>query len=139
MSKATLEAIAKAHAQLSDLYEELASNADEDEPTPPAKGKGKAAPADDPDGDLPPPKSAGTKGKAAAPAKGKKAAPAEEYTVEDVINAATELIKATNRDTAVKIIKKHGGEKVADLDEDVYADVIAAFKAAMPSDSVDDI
>jgi hypothetical protein len=134
MSKATLELISKLYAKLSDAYETLASEADDEAPA--AKGKAKAEVDDD---DLPAPKKAGTAGKAKAPA-GKKAPakveePAdEEVTEADLVAAATALIKATDRATAVKIIKKHGGEKIADLDEDVYPKVLAAFQKAMPAD-----
>lgn len=144
MSKETLELISKLHAKLSDAYETLASAAEDEPAAKPAKGKAK--PADEElDEDLPPPKKAGTAGKAKAPAakKAAKAEPDEEVTDADLVAAATALIKATDRATAVKIIKKHGGEKIADLDEDVYPKVLAAFKAAMPAeedpDADDDI
>jgi len=158
MSKALFEKISKLYAGLSDAYEALAAGA-------PAKGKAAAAEADDADdaddADMPAAKTAGTKGKPAA-----KKAPAKKVveedpedevegdaddegdapTEDDVVAAAQALIKALGtKDKAIAIIKKHGGKKVADLDADVYADVIADFTKAMPkgkkaaADDTDDI
>lgn len=136
MSKATLEMIAKLHAKLSDQYEALAAEADEaDEAPPPKASKGKAAAADELDDDVPPPKSAGKKATAApakkAAGKAKEAAAPEEA---DVLAAAVALIKATDRNVALKVLKKFGAAKVAELEEDDYAKAIAALEAAMPSE-----
>jgi len=135
MSKATLEVIAKLHAKLSDAYESLAAEADEAKPK---AGKTKVADPDElEEPELPAPKRAGTTGKAKPAAKTSKKVvepEEEEITEQDLVNAATKLIKATDRATAVKIIKKHGGDKIADLDEDVYPKVLAALEAAMPSE-----
>lgn len=123
MSKETYELISKLHAKLSDAYESLA--AEDDATTPP------------PDDDLPPPKKAGTAGKPKA--KPKATAVDDEVTEQDIIAAAGALIKATDRNTAVKIIKKHGAEKIADIEAEDYPKVLKALKAAMPDEGADDI
>lgn len=149
LTQQQLEQLAEAHATISDVYTAAAAALVEDDaPAKPAakkataaKGKPAAAVEDD---DLPPPSTAGTKGK--TPAKTKPAAvePDEDDapTEADVIAAAQALIQATNKETAVKIIKKHGASKVAELDEALYPKVIAALQAAMPAEdagSDDDI
>lgn len=102
----------------------------------------------DDDDDLPPPKAA--KGKAAAPvkgkaakeeppakgkaaAKGKKATDEEEGDLDAVKEALTEVMNHADlgKERVVKILKKHGAAKSADLDEDDYAAVITACKKAM--------
>lgn len=123
MSKETLELVSKLFAKLSDAYETLAS---ED------AAAAVADPDDDLDEDLPAAKPAG-KAKPAAkkPAAKKPAADDGDVTEQDIIDAATKLIKSTgSRNSAVKIIKKFGAEKVSELDEDVYPKVMAAIKAA---------
>lgn len=144
MSAELYAKLAKYHAAISDIYEELGnSEVEAEEPAAkPAKGKKAAVEVDE--DDLPEPKKAGTAGKAPAkkaPAKKAAVEPDEEEeageeapTEEDVVAAAQALIQANDgsKDKALAIIKKHGGKRVADLDEDVYAEVIAAFQAAMP-------
>lgn len=102
--------------------------------------------ADDEDDDLPPPKTP-VKGKAAAPAAKKTAAKkgkAEEATatigkVKEKLTAV--MNEATLGKAAVlKILKKHGATKSAELEEEDYAAVIKACDAALASvpDEADD-
>lgn len=157
MSKALFEKLAKHHAAISDVYEELAAA---------TAGGADADAGDDDEAALPAAKAAGTKGKPAAktaPAKTAKTKPAPEPepdlddtgddaaddaaddgpTEEDVVAAAQVLIKAGLKEKAVAVIKKHGGKRVADLDPDTYAAVIADFKKAgkakPAADDLDDI
>lgn len=71
-----------------------------------------------------------------APAKGKKAKKAADaVTLEQVKEALTALKDSSAGAAAVKkIFKKYNVKKTDDLDEDVFADVIAAAEAAMPDD-----
>lgn len=85
------------------------------------------------------PVKAGKKAKAdaeEAPAKaGKKAKKAAEVTLEQVKEALTALRDSSAGAPAVKkIFKKFSVKKTDDLDEDTYADVLAAAEKAMPED-----
>lgn len=88
-------------------------------------------------GDETPVGATGKKTKAAEepPAKGKKTKKSAEVTLEQVKEALTALRDSSAGAKAVKkIFTKFGVKKTDDLDEDVYADVLAAAEKAMPED-----
>lgn len=136
--------VADLHAQLGEAYTELSALFDaasaksgksgDDAPAGKVSGRGKSSKVaskddDDDDDDLPKAKAAAGKGKAG---KGKAK---KEVTEEEV------------RKMAMKVVKKHGKEKVeeilggklADVDEDDYADKLAELEEALAEEAEEDV
>lgn len=90
-----------------------------------SKGSKAAAVVDDDDEDLPPPKAAG---------KAKPKAKAKAVTEDDVRAAAKKVIDKHGKDKAVEIL----GGKLADVEEDDYAEVLAKLEAALEDGDGDD-
>jgi hypothetical protein len=99
-----------------------------------SKGKAAGKVTPDDDDDLPEPTAPSGK-KAGGKKAGGKAA--TKLTEDDVRNAAKKVIEKCGKDKAVEILNEFGGNRVADVDEENYAECVAKLEAALEDEDED--